>query len=39
MIEEAETLLRRMHTQGVEFVIIDGICNVLHGVTLVTRRP
>jgi predicted nucleotidyltransferase len=37
MIEEAETLLRRLHTQGVEFVIIGGICNVLHGVTLVTQ--
>jgi hypothetical protein len=37
MIEEAESLLRRLHTQGVEFVIIGGICNVLHGVTLVTQ--
>ena len=37
MIEEAETLLKRLHNQGVEFVIIGGICNVLHGVTLVTQ--
>ena len=37
MIEEAESLLKRLHTQGVEFVIIGGICNVLHGVTLVTQ--
>jgi hypothetical protein len=37
MIEEAESLLKRLHTHGVEFVIIGGICNVLHGVTLVTQ--
>jgi hypothetical protein len=37
MIEEVETLLKRLHTQGVEFVIVGGICNVLHGVTLVTQ--
>jgi len=37
MIQEAETLLQRLHSRGVEFVIIGGICNVLHGVTLVTQ--
>jgi len=36
MIQEAETLLQRLHSRGVEFVIIGGICNVLQGVTLVT---
>jgi hypothetical protein len=37
MIQEAENILSRLHGQGVEFVIIGGICNVLHGVTLVTQ--
>lgn len=37
MIQETETLLQRLHTREVEFVIIGGICNVLHGVTLVTQ--
>lgn len=37
MIQEAEALLKRLQGQGVEFVIIGGICNVLHGVTLVTQ--
>ena len=37
MIQEAETLLQRLHEHGVEFVIIGGICNVLHGSTLVTQ--
>ena len=37
MIQEVETLLRRLHRHDVEFVIIGGICNVLHGVTLVTQ--
>ena len=37
MIQDAETLLQRLHSAGVEFVIIGGICNVLHGVTLVTQ--
>ena len=37
MIQEADTLLKCLHNQGVEFVIIGGICNVLHGVTLVTQ--
>ena len=37
MIQEAEALLKRLHSHGVEFVIIGGICNVLHGVTLVTH--
>jgi hypothetical protein len=37
MIQEAEALLARFTAQHVEFVIIGGICNVLHGVTLVTK--
>ena len=37
MIQEVETILQRLHKQHVEFVIIGGICNVLHGVTLVTQ--
>lgn len=37
MIQEAESLLQRLHSHKVEFVIIGGICNVLHGVTLVTQ--
>lgn len=37
MIQEAEAILGRLHRQRVEFVIIGGICNVLHGVTLVTK--
>jgi hypothetical protein len=37
MIQEAEGLLSRFHAHQVEFVIIGGICNVLHGVTLVTK--
>jgi hypothetical protein len=37
MIQETESLLKRLHGEGVEFVIIGGICNVLHGVTLVTQ--
>lgn len=37
MIQEAEALLNRLHDHGVEFVIIGGICNVLHGVTLATQ--
>ena len=37
MIQETETLLKRLYEHEVEFVIIGGICNVLHGVTLVTQ--
>jgi hypothetical protein len=37
MIQEAEALLARFVAQNVEFVIIGGICNVLHGATLVTK--
>lgn len=37
MIQEAEALLARFAGLKVEFVIIGGICNVLHGVTLVTK--
>ena len=37
MIHQAETLLQRLNIYEVEFVIIGCICNVLHGVTLVTQ--
>ena len=37
MIQDAEVLLKRLHSQNVEFVIVGGICNVLHGVTIVTQ--
>ena len=37
MIQEPENLLRRLHSRDVEFVIIGGICGVLHGGTLVTQ--
>jgi len=37
MTQEIEALLARFVGAQVEFVIIGGICNVLHGVTLVTQ--
>jgi len=37
MTQEAAHLLQRLHRRDAEFVIIGGICNVLHGVTLVTQ--
>jgi hypothetical protein len=37
MIQDAEALLKVLHAHDVEFVIIGGICNVLHGASLVTQ--
>jgi hypothetical protein len=37
MIQAVENILHRLQREQVEFVIIGGICNVLHGVTLVTQ--
>lgn len=36
-MQEVEALLGRLAGQNVEFVVIGGICNVLHGATLVTK--
>jgi hypothetical protein len=36
MQTESKDLLERLHTQGVEFVVIGGICAVLHGSARVT---
>ena len=37
MIQDDKALLLRLEQHGVEFVIIDGVCGVLHGVSLVTQ--
>src|SRR5881409_1191231 len=36
MTQDNRGLLLRLTAQGVEFVIIGGVCGVLHGVSLVT---
>ena len=36
MTQNDKALLTRLHEHGVEFVIIGGVCGVLHGVPLVT---
>lgn len=36
MAQNNELLLERLHAHNVEFVIIGGLCGVLHGITLVT---
>ena len=36
MTQNDKALLTRLHEHGVEFVIIGGVCSVLHGVPLVT---
>jgi hypothetical protein len=36
-IQNDPALLSRLQRQGVEFVIVGGMCGVLHGVTLVTK--
>jgi hypothetical protein len=36
MPQNDKALLTRLHEHGVEFVIIGGVCGVLHGVPLVT---
>lgn len=37
MTQDDKTLLKRLQDHGVEFVIVGGVCGVLHGVTLVTK--
>jgi len=36
MPQNDKALLSRLQEQGVEFVIIGGVCGVLHGASLVT---
>ena len=36
MVQDDKTLLLRLQQNHVEFVIIGGLCGILHGVTLVT---
>jgi hypothetical protein len=36
MLQDDRALLGRLKEQGVEFVVIGGVCGVLHGVPLVT---
>jgi len=36
MPQNDKALLRRLVEQNVEFVVIGGVCGVLHGVALVT---
>jgi len=36
MVQDDKALLRRLQQHEVEFVIIGGVCGIMHGVTLVT---
>ena len=36
MAQEDKALLARLHQQGVEFVLIGGVCGVMHGSGLLT---
>lgn len=36
MIQDDKALLQRLQQHGVEFVVIGGVCGIMHGVTLVT---
>jgi hypothetical protein len=36
MVQDDKALLRRLQQQQVEFVIIGGVCGIMHGMTLVT---
>jgi hypothetical protein len=36
MPQNEKALLERLHQQAVEFVVIGGVCGVIHGVPLVT---
>jgi hypothetical protein len=36
MAQDDKALLLRLQEHGVEFVVIGGVCGVMHGVTLVT---
>ena len=37
MVQDDKALLTRLKEQGVEFVVIGGVCGVMHGVSLVTQ--
>jgi len=37
MVQNDKALLSRLHACHVEFVVIGGVCGVLHGVSLVTQ--
>ncbi len=36
MVQDDKSLLTRLNQHGVEFVIIGGVCGIMHGTTLVT---
>lgn len=36
MVQDDKALLQRLQQHGVDFVIIGGVCGVMHGVSLVT---
>jgi hypothetical protein len=36
MAQEDKALLARLHQQGVEFVLIGGVCAVMHGSGMLT---
>lgn len=36
-MQDDKALLLRLQNHGVEFVIVGGVCSVLHGVSLVTK--
>ena len=36
MVQDDKALLRRLQQQQAEFVIIGGVCGIMHGMTLVT---
>ena len=36
MVQDDKALLRRLREQQVEFVVIGGVCGIMHGATLVT---
>jgi hypothetical protein len=36
MVQDDKSLLTRLNQHGVEFVIIGGVCGIMHGSTLVT---
>ncbi|MCI0536650.1 MAG: hypothetical protein L0Z50_15645 [Verrucomicrobiales bacterium] len=37
MVQDDKALLGRLKENGVEFVIVGGVCGTLHGVSLVTK--
>jgi hypothetical protein len=36
MPQEDKALIARLHQSGVEFVLIGGVCGVMHGAGLIT---